>query len=226
MIKIIINGSTGKMGQLALKHIQKSTLLVLVATPARHDNLSAVIKDTRADVVLDLTNADCVYENTKTIIEANCSPVIGTSGLTAAKIDELQQLAKKHNVGGIIVPNFSIGAVLMMQFSQIAARHFNDLHIIETHHLDKKDKPSGTARRTAELMAAEKNIAYNEIFIESKRTADAVAAQDVIFKTPYESLTISHNSTSRESFMPGLVLACEKAANLNDLVVGLEHLFK
>lgn len=192
--------------------------------PTRHENLAEAIKKSHADVVLELTSADAVFHNTKIIIEANCSPVIGSSGLTATQVAELTQLAKQHNIGGIIVPNFSIGAVLMMQFSEIAARYFDDIKIIETHHPDKKDKPSGTARRTAEIIAAAKNIAYEAIVIDSQRHANAVAEQDVIFQTPYESLTIKHNSTNRECFMPGVMLACEKAPSLTELVVGLEQL--
>ncbi len=224
MIKVLVNGATGSMGQLAVKHIQTCDALEVVATPTRRDNLTMAITQSHADVVLDLTVADVAFENTKIIIESGSHPVIGTSGLTADQIIELQHLSLQHHVGGIIVPNFSIGAVLMMQFSETASHYFNNIHIIETHHLNKKDKPSGTARRTAELMANAKAIDYSTIPITSYRRAEAIAEQDVIFKTDYESLTIKHNSTNRECFMPGVLLACKKALHLTELVVGLDKI--
>lgn len=224
MIKIIVNGASGKMGSLAVKHIEAEAEFDLVATPKRGDDLAAVIKASHADIVLDLTAADSAFENTKIIIEAGASPVIGTSGLTTGQITALQALAKLYNVSGIIVPNFSISAVLMMQFSETACSYFDDIKITETHHPAKKDKPSGTARRTAELMASAKHIDYADIKIESHRKADAVAEQAVIFSNQYESLSIIQNSFDRECFMPGVILACRNVTQLGGLVVGLDKL--
>jgi len=226
MINVLVNGATGKMGQLAVKYINADPKLKLVATPARNDDLAKAIHNSKANVVLDLTSAEVAYQNTKIIIEAGSRPVIGTSGLTAEQIIELHALAKIHHVGGIIVPNFSIGAVLMMQFSQTACHYFDNVTISETHHLNKKDKPSGTARRTAELIAAEKKCSYDNIEIISHRKADAVAEHDVIFTTDYESLTIKHNSTDRECFMPGIVLACKNVLLLKELLVGLDKILQ
>lgn len=224
MINIILNGATGKMGRLAAEHIRQTNDLQLVAELSSHDDLVAAIEKFQPDIVLDWTTASAAYHNTKTIIEHGVTPVIGTSGLTAASISELQQLAKKQGVGGIIVPNFSISAVLMMQFSATAAAYFDDINIIETHHPDKKDKPSGTARRTAEQIAAVKHWQYDDIEIESHREAEAVAKQAVWFRTPYESLCIEQNSFNRECFMPGMLLACRRAPTLTELIVGLDKI--
>jgi 4-hydroxy-tetrahydrodipicolinate reductase len=222
MINILVNGATGKMGQLAVTHIQADADLNLVATPSHDADLQQSIMTSKPDIVLDLTAADVVYQNTKIIIESGCTPVIGTSGLTANQINTLKQLAKQHKVGGLVIPNFSIGAVLMMQFAATASRYFNHIEIIETHHLDKKDKPSGTARRTAEIIAQTKSGHFDDINITSHRTAKAIAEQDVIFKTDFEILTIKHNSFNRECFMSGVILACKKAVELTALSVGLE----
>lgn len=224
MINIILNGATGKMGRLAATHIRQTQDLALVAELSSHDDLAAAIKKYQPDIVLDWTTAAAAYQNTKTIIEHGATPVIGTSGLTAANISELQQLAKQHQVGGIIVPNFSISAVLMMQFATTAATYFDDISIVETHHPDKKDKPSGTARRTAEQMAVVKNWRYEDIAIESHRETGTVAKQAVWFHTPFESLCIEQNSFNRECFMPGMLLACRRATALTELVVGLDKI--
>ena len=245
-INVIINGSSGKMGKEAMNAVSKDAELNLVAGLNRTDNLAAAIKkyNTKDNpvVVVDLTSSECVFENAKTIITHNACPVIGSSGLLESDTKDLQQLASDYKVNGIIVPNFSLGAVLMMHFSSIAAKFYDQVEIIERHHSDKLDSPSGTALRTADLIA--KNLLphasndkkrhetvaqarganYKNIPIHSIRLNGSCGHQSVMFGGADEGLTISHDSLHRASFMPGVILACKKANTQNGLVVGLEHL--
>ncbi|MFA5959017.1 MAG: 4-hydroxy-tetrahydrodipicolinate reductase [Tatlockia sp.] len=240
-ISVIVNGAKGKMGALACETIEKHPEFSLVAALTPQDNLAKAIDDTRAKIVIDLTRADCVYENSLTIINHNAHPVIGTSGLVDAQIATLTALCKEKKLGGIIAPNFSIGAVLMMRFAALAARFLPEVEIVEIHHQQKLDAPSGTAMKTAELIARartlEKNTlplqeilpgarggSHHEVPIHSLRLPGVVARQDVIFGAPGETLTLTHNSIDRVSFMPGIVFACQRVQTLQTLYYGLEQL--
>ncbi len=240
-INVIINGANGRMGQEAVKAIENDKDLSLVGKNNHGDDLSQIIKENDCNVVVDLTTAHSVFENCQTIINANAHPVIGTSGLTMEQIAELQGICRNKQLGGIIVPNFSIGAILMMQFARQAATYYDDVEIIEMHHDGKLDSPSGTAIKTAELIA--ENRQHNKeikpqkevlpsargancrnIPIHSVRLPGFVAHQQVIFGGTGETLSINHQSIHRESFMPGLLLACKKVPHLNELLYGLEYL--
>lgn len=240
-IRVIVNGAFGKMGSLACTTLNQHQDFELVGQLTRQDNLAKAIKKTHADIVVELTRADCVFENSLTIIHQGARPVIGASGLTAEQINELRSLCSSKNQGGIIAPNFSIGAVLMMKFAQQAAKYLSEVEIIETHHQQKLDSPSGTALKTAEMISLSRtqpqNIlqlkelvpgargcSYHGVKIHSLRLPGFLANQQVIFGNNGESLTISHNSIDRSCFMPGIVLACQKTMQLNQLVYGLEHL--
>lgn len=242
-IRVIVNGAQGKMGLLACETLQQHPDFELVGQLSRHDNLRAAIAAARADVVVDLTRADCAYDNSLAIIDSGAHPVIGTSGLLPAQMTELTRLCAEKKLGGIIVPNFSIGAVLMMQFAAAAARFLPDVEIIESHHQHKFDAPSGTAMKTAELIAAaRKNEAeihpehelltgarggtHHGIHVHSLRLPGVVAKQEVIFGSTGETLTLSHNSIDRISFMPGIVLCCQKVSSLQGLYYGMEHLLE
>jgi 4-hydroxy-tetrahydrodipicolinate reductase len=222
-IKILVNGYQGKMGQAALKAIQNASDLEFVAGCDRHDNLNHIIKESGADVVLDLTVASSAFSNTETIINAGAHPVIGTSGLTPVQIELLQQRCREKKLGGIIAPNFSVGAILMMHFAAQAAGYFNEVEIIEMHHAQKQDAPSGTARKTAELIKAV-HAKGSEVPIHSVRLSGIVAEQSVIFGAPGETLSIRHSSIDRSCFMPGILLACRKVIELNHLLYGLDSL--
>ena len=241
MIKVIVNGAKGRMGKEAINAINNDAQLELVAGCDQQDDLAAVIKQTGAQVVVDLTAASAGYNNTQTIIKAGACPVIGTSGFQAEQVEALLALAKKHQRGGLIAPNFSIGAVLMMQFSAQAARYFPDVEIIEAHSPQKEESPSGTGIRTAELIAAARikkpntyadkeliegarGATLNEVNIHSLRLPGIVAQQTVFFGGVSETLKIEHNSQHRESFMPGICLACKEVIKRQELVYGLEHL--
>ncbi|MBP9722263.1 MAG: 4-hydroxy-tetrahydrodipicolinate reductase [Gammaproteobacteria bacterium] len=241
-IKLIINGAHGRMGQEAVATVAQEPSLKLVAALDKQDDLASSIQQYKADVVLDFTNADSVLVNTKTIITNKACPVIGSSGLLEDDITELKNLAKAYNISGIIVPNFSIGAVLMMKFSSIAAKYYDQVEIIERHHADKLDAPSGTALRTAQLIAQTRRkplihnhksketiphalgANYNNIPVHSLRLNGSCAHQTVLFGGLDETLSITHDSLHRRSFMPGVILACTKVKTLKGLQIGLEQL--
>src|SRR3990167_11529384 len=144
-IRVLVNGAFGKMGQLAATAIENHPALELVGQAGKEYDLRNVIADSHADVVVDFTRADSVYKNTNTIIEAGARPVIGTSGLTIKQVRELQQICSDLKRGGIIAPNFSLGAVLMMKHAREIAKYMPNAEIIEMHHDGKVDSPSGTA---------------------------------------------------------------------------------
>lgn len=240
-ISVIVNGAKGKMGAEAVIAINNDPALKLVAALGRGDNLAEAIKTTGADCVVDLTVPTAVYQNTKIIMENNAHPIIGTTGLTPEQIAELQEIAAAKKLGGLIAPNFSIGAVLMMQFAKQAAVFFPDVEIIELHHEKKKDAPSGTSIKTAEMIAenideSRKQVIdchelltgalgakHKNIPIHSVRLPGFVAHQQVMFGGNNETLTIRHDSIHRKSFMPGIVLACKKVPALTQLVYGMDH---
>lgn len=239
-VRVMVNGAQGKMGALACETIKKHPEFELAAQLSRGDNLRDAITATTPHIVIDLTRADCAYANALTIIESGVHPIIGTSGLLPDQIDYLQSLCRDKKLGGIIAPNFSIGAILMMRFAALAARHLGHVEIIEAHHQQKFDAPSGTALKTAEMIAANRTPLTEEmpshelvagargglhhgIAIHSLRLPGIVAKQDVIFGNIGETLSISHNSIDRASFMPGIVLCCQKVQTIHALYYGLEH---
>ena len=145
------------MGIETLKAIEDDPELALVGQTDLGDDLESAIRQTKADAVVDFTTASAAFSNCKTIIQASSRPVIGTSGLLLEQVKELQDLAHQKNIGGIIAPNFAIGAVLMMKFASEAARFMSDVEILELHHEKKVDAPSGTAIKTAALIAESRN---------------------------------------------------------------------
>lgn len=223
MIKVIVAGAKGKMGQASVDAITKAAGLDLVAKLSREDDLAKAIQDTGAEVVVDFTVPSVVFENSKTIIQQGARPVIGTTGLKSEQIQELQEMCANQNLGGIIAPNFSLGAILMMHFAAEAARFFDHAEIIEMHHEKKVDAPSGTAIKTAEMMAVKKNN-REQIPIHSVRLPGLFAHQKVIFGASGETLTIAHDALDRQCMMPGVVLSCKKVMELNKLVYGLDQI--
>lgn len=240
-IRVLVNGAAGRMGSIATQAIAAEPTLSLVATLGREQDLATSIKETEAQVVVDLTNASVVYENTKTIIAAGAYPVIGTTGLTPEQVRALQDLAHQRSLGGIIAPNFSIGAMLLVHLAGIAAKYFPNVEIIETHHTRKLDAPSGTAMKTAEVLAKNRTqipalkschetVANARggisagIPIHAVRLPGFVAKEEVIFGGEGEQLHLTHQSIDRQCFMPGLILCCQKAPELTELLYGLEQL--
>lgn len=230
MINVIINGVSGKMGRVVKEGILAAqTDLHLVAGTVRQDNLTRIIKATKADIVIDFTNPDAVFENTETIIKANAHPVIGTTGLTLEKINILAKQCQEKKLGGIVAPNFSLGAILMMKYAMDAARYFSDAEIIEMHHPYKVDAPSGTAIKTAQMMmevsSSNKGIAKESLpRIHSIRLPGLFSHQSVIFGGNEETLTICHNGVNRSCMMSGIFIACRKVMDLDHLIYGLENI--
>lgn len=239
--RVIVNGSKGKMGLLASKTLNEHQEFELVAQLGKEDNLAKAIVDTKAQIVVDLTRADCVYNNCLTIIKNGARPVIGTSGLLPNQIQELAALCETQQLGGIIAPNFSISAVLMMIFAAKAAQYFPEVEIIEVHHQKKLDAPSGTALKTAEMIAKARKAPKNklnlkelvpgarggshcDVNIHSVRLPGVIARQQVIFGGEGETLTITDDCIDRSSFMPGIILSCQKVLQLRTLIYGLEHI--
>jgi 4-hydroxy-tetrahydrodipicolinate reductase len=207
-------------------------------------DLKAAINDSKPDVVIDFTHPNIAMLNARTILDSRVHAVIGTTGLTEENLNELRKLCAKNKVNCVIAPNFAIGAVLMMMFARTAAKHMPSVEIIELHHDKKADAPSGTALKTAELILqseAAKGLVKGKkaeiekldgarggslegIHIHSVRLPGFVASQEVIFGGVGQTLKIRHDSMSRESFMPGVILAARKVRSLEGLVYGLENL--
>lgn len=241
-IRVLVNGAKGKMGQTTVKTIANCADFTLVGSIDCHDHLAQEIKKNKAEVVIDFTNAEVVFNNTQIIIAAGARPVIGTSGLVTEQIHQLQKQCAQLKLGGIIAPNFSLGAVLMMKYAQQIATYFPHVEIIEMHHDGKLDSPSGTAMRTAELLATARTptssspkttretlpgargASYQHVPIHSVRLPGLVAHQQIIFGGSGETLTIRHDSIDRECFMSGVIIACKKVMQLKKLVYGLEQI--
>lgn len=207
-------------------------------------NLAAALAQHGPDVLVDFTIPAAVKQNALTAIAAGVRLVIGTSGLSAADVAELAARCAERRLGAVIAPNFAIGAVLMMTFARLAAPYFDYADIIELHHERKVDAPSGTAlatargmleqrgdefRRTAtttETLAGARGAVLGGIGLHSVRLAGLVAHQEVLLGTLGQTLTLRHDTTSRESFMPGVLLATKRVMTLDRLVHGLEHLLE
>jgi 4-hydroxy-tetrahydrodipicolinate reductase len=202
-------------------------------------DLAAAIVAAKPEVMVDFTQPDQVMANLRIALGAGVACVVGTTGLNASDLDELRRLCADCKTSALVAPNFAIGAVLMMQFATTAAKHFPAAEIIELHHDAKLDAPSGTALKTAQMMAAagsslqpvaaggqapSRGLAAESIRVHSVRLPGLVAHQEVIFGGLGETLTIRHDSISRESFMPGVLLAIRKVRGLDGLVYGLEQI--
>lgn len=209
--RILINGIEGCMGSMSSEAIKTDKDLQFAGGIGSNDNLTDAITQNKPDVVLDFTTPKSVFENARTIISAGVHSVIGTSGLAGTQIETLQELCAKQELGGLIVPNFAISAVLMMKFASEAARHLPNVEIVELHHNGKVDAPSGTAIRTAELIAASRSQtifesdvkdnpspylgdSHNGVPIHSVRLPGFVAHQEVIFGGKGQALTIRQDS--------------------------------
>lgn len=236
MINIIISGANGKMGRVTVNAINAEQDFKLVATTGRDDNLEKVIAEHKADVVIDFTTPEAVFKNTNSIINANARPVIGTTGLTPDQIDSLKKRCAEQKLGAIIAPNFSLASILMMRFAQQAAHYIPNVEIIEMHHNQKHDAPSGTAIKTAQLIEKSRqekpHIATpnlksrgeicNEVPIHSVRLPGFFAHQAVIFGSTGETLTLRVDAIDRNAMMPGVVTACRKVMEIDHLIYGLE----
>jgi len=203
-------------------------------------DLGAMLDEVRPDILVDFTNAAWAMPALRTAIAAGVRPVIGTSGITGADIAELRDLCAKHRVGGVFAANFALGAVVGMHLAAVAARYFDAAEIIEMHHDQKADAPSGTAIATAQLMAKARGRPFDNpevkretlghpraasldgIVLHSMRLPGALAHQEVVFGALGQTLHIRHNALSRECYMPGVIIAIKHVMQREGLVVGLE----
>ena len=233
-IRVIIAGFKGRMGQAACQMVLSDPELELVAVLDPFESASEwqgipVFNDKNdlagfeADVWVDFTTPAVAYENTRFALENGFAPVVGTTGFTSQEIEELKDFSRSKGLGGLIAPNFALGAVLLMQFATQAAKYFPNVEIIELHHDKKKDAPSGTAIKTAELMS-EVRADFDGMRIHSVRLPGLVAHQEVIFGNQGEGLTLRHDSYDRSSFMTGVNLGIKEVVKRHELVYGLEHL--
>jgi len=241
-MRVAVLGSKGKVGATMVQAVQAADDLTLSAEVDAGDALS-LLTDNNTEVVIDFTHPDVVMDNLKFLIDNGIHAVIGTTGFTDERLQQVRAwLAAKAEVAVIIAPNFAIGAVLSMHFAKQAAPFYESVEVIELHHPQKADAPSGTAARTAALIAdARKDLPPNPdatmtslpgargadvdgIPVHSVRLAGLVAHQEVLFGTTGETLTIRHDSMDRASFVPGVLLAVRRVAEHPGLTVGIEAL--
>ena len=238
MIKVGVLGAKGRMGSEVVKAISAAHDTELHAAVDLGDSLDALIG---ADVVVDFTNPEGVMKNLEFLINNEINVVVGTTGFDAGKIAQIEGwLASHPKVGVFIAPNFAIGAVLMMEFAKQAAPYFESVEIIELHHPNKVDAPSGTAARTAELinkargsmqkqpdatntgLEGARGAKIGDVPVHSVRLRGLVAHQEVLFGGLGETLTIRHDSLDRAGFMPGVLLGCREVIKTPGLTIGLE----
>lgn len=261
-VKVVVAGALGRMGREAVHLVQRTENYELVAvidiknegkllsdiegfqnihTPIYTD-IEKCFRDVKPDVLIDFTTPEVGMYHAKTALEYHVRPVVGTTGFTEENLMELKKICQEKEIGCIIAPNFAIGAVLMMKFSQMAARYFNDVEIIELHHDKKLDAPSGTAVKTAQMISevreekkqghpdeketiqGARGADYEGMRIHSVRLPGLIAHQQVIFGADGQTLTIRHDSYNRASFMSGVKLAVDTVMKIDTFVYGLENI--
>jgi 4-hydroxy-tetrahydrodipicolinate reductase len=269
LIPVVVNGAAGKMGREVIKAVANAKDMVLVGAvdanpllrgqdigeivgiapldvPVLDDLQSVLVLATQEKVqgvMVDFTHPNAVYENVRSAIAYGVRPVVGTTGLSAAQIEELADFADKASTGCLIAPNFAIGVLLMQQAAIQAAQYFDHVEIIELHHNQKADAPSGTAIKTAEMLAelgkafnpplvseketlagARGGLGPDNIPIHSVRLPGLLAHQEIIFGAPGQIYTLRHDTSDRACYMPGVLLGIRKVTELKSLVYGLEKL--
>lgn len=269
LIPVVVNGAAGKMGKEVIKAVANAPDMMLVGAVERNpevigkdvgevagcgtleipivDDLQSVLvlatQYKTQGVMVDFTHPDSIYENIRTAIAYGIRPVVGTTGLTSEQIKDLAEFAEKASTGVLIIPNFSIGIVLMQQAAIQAAQYFEHVEIIELHHNQKADAPSGTAIKTAEMLSdlgksynpqlvketenlegARGSICGNNIRIHSVRLPGLIAHQEIIFGAPGQIYTLRHDTSDRTCYMPGVLLSIRKITELKTLVYGLEKI--
>ena len=248
MIKVAVCGALGKMGREVVNAVEAAEDMELVAKiDIAADNMYRTIEEAARvediDILIDFTQPKSIYENALYCLNNGIKIVIGTTWLSDEQIENLRQLSVEKNTGCFIAPNFSTGAVLMMMFARQAAKYFDNAEIIEFHHNQKKDAPSGTSIKTAQMMAEVKpdfalnnsdevetvegargGNAYSNIHIHSVRMPGYTASQEVILGSSGQVLTIRHDSMDRKCYMPGILLAVRHTAHANNFIYGLDNI--
>jgi 4-hydroxy-tetrahydrodipicolinate reductase len=241
-MRVGVLGALGKVGRAICAAVEGADDLVLAATLDAGDSLDALLTQ-EVQAIVDFTHPDAVMANLKFCLEHDIHAVVGTTGFTDERLSTLEDLLREHpSTGVLIAPNFSIGAILMMRFAELAAPFFESAEVIELHHPDKADAPSGTAARTAALIAAARERAdlptqpdatstglegargadVDGVRVHSVRVRGLVAHQEVVLGTPGETLTIRHDSLDRISFAPGVLAGLRAIGSRPGLTVGLD----
>ncbi|MDB5083241.1 MAG: 4-hydroxy-tetrahydrodipicolinate reductase [Bacilli bacterium] len=264
LLRVLVVGAKGRMGQVVVQAVTEASDMEAVggvdlraeggtieqelgiqgAKGLLFNNLREGIVSTNPDVVVDFTTPAVIRSNMETYLELGIRPVVGTTGITEQEIAPWRTRLEELGLGGMIVPNFTVGAVLMMKFAAIAAKYIPHVEIIEYHHDQKVDAPSGTAIKTAEMIAKERERIsqghpdehetwagsrggeYEGMRIHSVRLPGYFAHQEVIFGSPGQTLTIRHDSVAREAYMPGVLLAVRKVMELKTLIYGLDRIIE
>jgi len=267
-IPVVVNGACGKMGREVIKAVAAAEDMTLVGAIEKKPELIGqdigeiigykplevpITNDLEATLVMaqseglavmvDFTHPNTVYESVRAAIAYGVRPVVGTTGLTAEQIQDLAEFAEKASIGCLIIPNFSIGVVLMQQAAQQAAQYFDHVEIIELHHNQKADAPSGTAAQTAQMLT-EARASFNPplvhetealpgarggqtsqgVRIHSVRLPGLIAHQEILFGDPGQLYTLRHDTTDRASFMPGVLLSIRRVMPLKSLIYGLDKI--
>jgi len=243
-VKVAVAGYRGKVGSVLAAALAAEPEMDYVGGVTRGDDLASFLHEKRPQALVDFTRPSEAVHNALAAIAAGAAPVVGTTGLSSADIDKIETACQEKKVGGIVAPNFAIGAVLMMHLADIAAPHFEAAEIIELHHAGKLDAPSGTALATArrlatrrgsgrpfahrkaekETLAGTRGGEEGNVAVHSVRLPGFVADQEVIFGLPGQTLTIAHRTTSREAYVPGVLLAIRKVASEPRFYRGLDEL--
>ncbi|MEV0529249.1 4-hydroxy-tetrahydrodipicolinate reductase [Streptomyces sp. NPDC050439] len=242
-LRVAVIGAKGRIGSEAVRAVEAAEDLELVAALGRGDSLDTLV-ETGAQVVVELTNPDSVMDNLDFCVRHGIHAVVGTTGWTDDRVAQLETaLAASPETGVLIAPNFSIGAVLTMKFAQIAAPYFESVEVVELHHPNKADAPSGTATRTAQLIAEARREAgsapqpdatttaldgargadVDGVPVHSVRLRGLLAHQEVLLGGEGETLTVRHDSLHHSSFMPGILLGVRRVVSTPGLTFGLEH---
>ena len=268
-IPVVVNGALGQMGREVIKAVSQAEDMLLIGAvdtkpeylgqdvgeivgigplevPVLNDLQSVLVLATQEKVqgvMVDFTHPNSVYDNTRSAIAYGVRPVVGTTGLTAEQLKDLSEFADKASTGALVIPNFSIGMVLLQQAAINASKYFDHVEIIELHHDRKADAPSGTAIKTAQMLAemgksfnppkvkseetmagARGGTAESNIPIHSIRLPGLIAHQEVLFGAPGQLYTIRHDTSDRSCYMPGVLLSIRKVTELTSLVYGLEKI--
>lgn len=269
-IPVVVNGAAGKMGREVVKAVAQASDLTLLGAVDRNPEyngqdagevaglneplevpitdqleptLALATQERQLGVMVDFTHPSTVYDNIRAAIAYGIRPVVGTTGLSVAQIQDLAEFADKASTGCLLIPNFSIGMVLLQQAAVRASQYFDHVEIIELHHNQKADAPSGTAIQTAQMLAeigktynpaiveeteklpgARGSLAEEGIRIHSVRLPGLIAHQEVIFGAPGQIYTLRHDTSDRACYMPGVLLAIRKVSQLKSLVYGLEKI--
>jgi 4-hydroxy-tetrahydrodipicolinate reductase len=257
-IRVVVHGASGKMGREVVKTLCRELGLQLVGavelkapdkslalpdgsgTVPFSSDLEYILANCQPDVIIDFSTAQAAMSAVRIAVKQGVSLVIGTTGLTIEELDEIDNLAKAHNVGVVVASNFALGAIMMIHLAKIAARYFDYAEIIEQHHHLKTDAPSGTALTTAKAMAESKGKPFSQppekkssqsrgqqiegVAVHSVRLPGILARQEVLLGAPGQTLSLKHDTISRECYMPGVMLAAKEVVKHKGLIYGLDTL--